>query len=153
MRAVFKFGCQKLLDRARNQKDVSGKRETDRGKCSCVGMRPCHFLLSSPVPISSRHLAEEMATYLTRNSLAREHCLLALLPRSQGLPPCQLPGCKYCRRRWRPANSFSACERWEMRPLPFVAANGHNFSLVDLNRPRSCPRAGSAAVCPPMIRA
>ena len=41
-------------------------------------------------------------------------------------------------------------------PLPFVAANGHNFSLVDLNRPRSCPRAGAArssVVCPPMIRA
>ena len=29
--------------------------------------------------------------------------------------PLHPASCKYCRRRWRPANSFNACERWEMR--------------------------------------
>ena len=152
MRAVFKFGCQKLLDRARTKR-MSQERERQIAEnapawgCGHV-IFSCRVLCPLAVVIWQRKW-QHISLARSHGSIVCSHCSLA---RSQGSPRC-LPGCKYCRRRWRPANSFSACERWEMRPLPFVAANGHNFSLVDLNRPRSCPRAGSAAVCPPMIRA
>ena len=96
------------------------------------------------MPINNRHLEKEMATYLTQrrgSSVCSTSSSRTFLVVAAPLGPT----CKYC-RRWRPANSFNACERWEMRQrgasLARSPTDGHNFSLVDLNQPRSCPRAG-----------
>ena len=67
----------------------------------------------SLMPINNRHLEKEMATYLTQrrgSSVCSTSSSRTFLVVAAPLGPT----CKYC-RRWRPANSFNACERWEMR--------------------------------------